>query len=275
MGIKMNKFVVLTLTSILLAGSHIAEAEDLVIVDWEQTRFNELDTNKNGALDNVEFRGTTRDWMKEAGLSEQKQIQQTNNKFKRFDANKDNNVTLEEFVITQRMNNAKAKENKASASNKQAAKEPANNHADSLLQIGDIAPYYLGTDKDGNKVNVDELKGKIVVVSFWVSWCKPCKTGLGILENLQNKIGSDFLQVVAINYKESHRSYNKLKKQLSAMNLTLTHDKRGTISKKYGVEKAPHLFIIGKDGRIIFMESKYNNTPVNAIVEVLKKELTS
>ncbi len=270
----MNKFVVVTLTSILLTGSHIAKSAELVIADWEQTRFNELDSNKNGVLDNVEFRGTTQGWMTKAGISEEKQIQQTNNKFKSFDANKNNKVSLEEFVTTNRINNAKTKENKASTSNKQVAKEPAKNNPDSLLQIGDIPPNYLGTDKDGNKVNLEGLKGKIVIASFWVSWCKPCKNGLGILENLQNKIGSDFLKVVAINYKESHRSYNKLKKQLSAMNLTLTHDKRGTISKKYGVEKAPHLFIIGKNGKIIFMDSKYNKTPVNAIVEVLKKELS-
>ncbi len=133
----------------------------------------------------------------------------------------------------------------------------------------------MGTDREGDEVNVDELKGKIVVASFWVSWCKQCKGGLEILENLQNKIGSDFIKVVAINYKESRRSYNKLKEQLSELNLTLTHDKRGTISKKYGVEKGPHLFIISKDGKIILMDSKYKKTLVQGIVEVLKKELSA
>ena len=275
MSININKLVLITLASILVAGIPMVEAADLVVTDWEKTRFNELDTNKDKTLDHAEFRGTTRDWMTKADYSEEQQVKQTNKKFKQYDANKDHLVNLEEFVTTTRISNATVKANKVSISNKQVAKVPANNHADSLLQIGDIAPNYLGTDKNGNEVNVDELKGKIVVVSFWASWCQPCKDGLGILENLQNQIGPDFIKVVAIAHRfENRRSFNKYKEQLSEFNLTLTHDKRGTIGKNYGVEKAPHLFIIGKSGKIIFMDSNYQTTPVNGIVEVLKKELT-
>ena len=277
MVIKMNKLIVITLISLFLAGNHLVVAADLNIVDWEQSRFNELDSNKDGSLDNAEFRGTTRDWMTKTGISEDKQVKQTNKKFKGYDTNKDNEVSIEEFVTALRNSNAivkAAKEKQADASEQQLAKQPAKIIPDSLLQIGDLAPSFLGTDKDGNKVYVDELKGKIVIASFWISWCQQCKDGLGILNNLQNKVGEDLLKVVAIAHRhESKRSFKKYKEQLSAMNLTLTHDSRGIIGRKYGVDKAPHLFIIGKDGKIIFIDSNYQKTPVNAIVNVLKKEL--
>jgi len=281
MVIKMNKLVAITLASLLVTGVHAVEASDLNIKEWEQNLFNELDTNKDGSMDDVEFRGTTKEWMTKAGYSEEKQIKQTNNKFKGFDHNEDNKVSLEEYVVANRANNATAKAAKekqqiAKASKeKKTANKPVKKDPDSLLQIGDIAPNFLGTDKDGNKVYVDELRGKVIIVSFWISWCKQCKDGLGILNNLQNKVGSDLLKVVAVAHRqESKRSFKKYKKQLSAMNLTLTHDSRKVIGRSYGVDKAPHLFIIGKDGKILFMDSDYNQTPVSGIVETLKKELT-
>ncbi len=276
MVIKINKVLALTLVS-ALSTFQCVEAADLVVTDWEQARFNELDINNDNGLDKEEFRGTTRDWMTKAGYSEEKQIKNTNKKFNNFDTNNNNVVSLEEFVTANRASKASAKADKAKKTakkNKPVSVEPTHVDPDSKLKVGDVAPNYLGTDREGNKVNVDELKGKIVVVSFWVSWCKPCKNGLSILQNLQKQVGSDFLKVVAINYKESNRSYNKLKKQLSELNLTLTHDKRGIISKNYGVKKAPHLFIIDKNGKIAFMDSQYQKTPTNKIVSVLKQELT-
>jgi peroxiredoxin/Ca2+-binding EF-hand superfamily protein len=254
----------------LLAGNQFVEAADIEIVKWEQKYFDELDTNKDGVLDKKELRDTARVWMTEAGYSEDKQIKETNKRFKRYDSNNDNKIIIEEFITVNRANDAASK-----AAKKTKSEAPTKIDPDSLLKIGDIAPNFLGTDKDGNKVNVDELKGKIVIASFWVSWCKQCKDGLGILENLQNKVGSEILKVVAIGSKQdSKRLFKKYKNQLSDFNLTLTHDSRGVISKNYGVKKAPHLFIIGKDGKIIFMDSNYNQTPVNGIIEALKKELT-
>jgi len=260
----MNKLTVITLVSLLSAGSSVIGAANLELQKWEQDRFKELDLNGDGSLDKAELRGTTRDWMTKTGYSEEKQINLTNNKFKNFDTNKDNKVSIEELVIANRKSSAelvKAKEAKVEA--------PVTRNAAYKL-----APTnYLGKDRGGNRVNLDELKGKIVVVSFWISWCAPCKNELAILENLQNKIGKDLIRVVAVNIKDSRHSYTKMKNQLSKFNITLTHDKFGKISQKFGAESAPHLFIIGKDGKIIFNRAKYNKTPVNAIVEVIRKEL--
>jgi peroxiredoxin len=277
MVIKINKALAFTLVSVLSAFQFV-EAADLVFTDWEQARFNELDINNDNGLDKEEFRGTTRDWMTKAGYNEEKQIINTNKKLNNVDTNNDNVVSLEEFVTANRASSAANKAAKVEKAEKTARTNqsitPTHVDPNSKLKIGDIAPNYLGTDREGNKVNVDELNGKVVVVSFWVSWCQHCKEELAILQNLQDKVGGDFLKVVAINYKESHRSYSELKKQLSALNLTLTHDKRGKISKNYGVKKAPHLFIIDKSGKIAFMDSQYKKTPTKAIVSVVKQELS-
>ncbi len=156
-----------------------------------------------------------------------------------------------------------------------AALTSLNINAEVTLEIGDIPPNYLGRDNDGNDVNLEEHKGKIVVISFWASWCSPCLKELPILENIQNKIGTEKIKVVAINFQEGRKQYRKIKKHLSALKLTLTHDKRGKIGERFGVEAIPNLFIVGKDGKIIFHNVGYNESSIDKIVKVLNEQFSS
>jgi len=148
-------------------------------------------------------------------------------------------------------------------------------NAETVLELGDYPPNYLGKNSNGDEVNLEDHKGKIVVISFWASWCSPCLKELPILENIQNKIGTDKVKVIAINFKESRKKFKKIKKILSSLNLTLTHDKRGTIGKKFGVEAIPNLFIIGKDGQLVFHNVGYGDSSIDKIVKVLNQQLSS
>lgn len=146
---------------------------------------------------------------------------------------------------------------------------------DFKLKVGDVVPPGLGKDSNGEQVNVPDFAGKIVVISFWASWCPPCLKELPILENIQNHLGKDKVEVIAINYKEDSRQFKRIKKKLADLNLTLTHDRRGSISKRYGVEGIPHLFVLDKQGKLAFQQRGYSEETVEKIVEILNQELTS
>jgi len=142
------------------------------------------------------------------------------------------------------------------------------------LGVGDTVPPFLGKDTNGEEVNVPDFAGKIVVISFWASWCEPCLKELPILENIQNHLGKGKVEVVAVNYKEDSRQFHKIKKKLADLNLTLTHDRRGSISKKYGVEAIPHLFVLDKMGKLAYQHRGYSEETVEKVVEILNEELT-
>ncbi len=95
------------------------------------------------------------------------------------------------------------------------------------------------------------------------------------MEGIQQQIGVDKVKVVAINYKESRKQYRHIKKKLSNLALTLTHDKRGNLGNKFGVGGIPHLFIVGKNGKLIYQNVGYGDTSMDSIVKVLNKELSS
>ena len=147
--------------------------------------------------------------------------------------------------------------------------------AENKLEIGDVPPSYLGKDSDGNRVYLEDHKGKVVVISFWASWCAPCLKELPILESIQNRVGTDKIKVIAVNFKEGRKKYRFIKKKLSSLRLTLTHDKRGSIGKKFGVESIPNLFIIGKSGKLVFHNVGYGDESLDKIIDVLNQQLST
>lgn len=141
------------------------------------------------------------------------------------------------------------------------------------LHIGDVPPSYLGKDTEGQKFNLDEHKGKVIVISFWASWCGPCREELPVLNAIQQKVGKDRLRVVAVNFKEGNRTFRIIKKKLSYLQLTITRDKRGSIGRKFGVDGIPHLLIVGKDGKIAYQAVGYGKSSVKKLIRILNELL--
>lgn len=149
------------------------------------------------------------------------------------------------------------------------------NIAEAAVEVGD-APYpYLGSSIDGDKIALEQYLGKVVVVTFWASWCAPCLQELPVLDAIQKKAGAELMQVIAVNYKEDRKRYRKLQKVLSeaSTGIIFTHDEKGKIGDKYGVEGLPSLFVIGKDGRVSHHSVGYGEASLDKLVEVLNTAL--
>src|SRR3954468_10491355 len=83
-------------------------------------------------------------------------------------------------------------------------------------KTGAVAPdVLLGTTASGASAKVADYAGKVVVVSFWATWCAPCRKELPILEGLQRE-GKGNIQVIAVNI-ESHDVFAKAAKLLGEL----------------------------------------------------------
>jgi thiol-disulfide isomerase/thioredoxin len=132
---------------------------------------------------------------------------------------------------------------------------------------GDVAPDYLGHDRHGNDVRVSSLHGKVVIVSFWASWCGYCLKEMPILAAIQKKTGTADLQVVGVNHDDDLDTFTKIQHRWKDLDVILTYEAGDhRISKPYGVNGLPYMVMIGRDGRIAHIHVGYGEDMLDDIL---------
>lgn len=132
---------------------------------------------------------------------------------------------------------------------------------------GEVPPDDLGHDRRGEPVSVSQHQGKVVIVTFWASWCGPCRRELPILGQLQKAVGRDHLEVIAVNYKEDKRDFNQVIRANKDIALTYVHDRHGAISDRYGVRALPNMFIVDRDGKVAHVHHGYSAEMLDGFIK--------
>jgi thiol-disulfide isomerase/thioredoxin len=140
---------------------------------------------------------------------------------------------------------------------------------------GDMPPDVFGKDESGQQISLERHRGKVVVVTFWATWCPYCLKELPVLERIQSLAGKDRVEVIAVNWKEDRDTYRAVKRALKDLTLTLTSDTSGRIGDAYGVEAIPHMLMIGKDGRVDSVRRGYSEESLDDIAADLNRLLKS
>jgi thiol-disulfide isomerase/thioredoxin len=116
---------------------------------------------------------------------------------------------------------------------------------------GDLAPDFQLEDTEGNQVSLSGLRGKVVLVNFWATWCPPCIEEMPSMEKLNEVMaGGDFV-MLAINTEQNGRSLVPEFLKKSPYTFPILYDDKGVAQQLYGVYKFPESFIVGKDGTVV------------------------
>ncbi|MGM9513979.1 TlpA disulfide reductase family protein [Roseateles sp. DB2] len=142
------------------------------------------------------------------------------------------------------------------------------------LGKGELPPAELGQQLDGTPVSLDRSSGKAYVISFWASWCGPCREELPVLINIQQIAGPQKMQVITVNIEE-RKAYRKLEAALKEAGLTPAYDPDKQVQKAYGVHGIPHMVIVGRDGRIVAVRVGYAKTTLDGLAEDLNRALAA
>jgi thiol-disulfide isomerase/thioredoxin len=138
--------------------------------------------------------------------------------------------------------------------------------------VGDAPPALLGTDVEGQAVDLSRYAGKAVVVSFWATWCPYCLKELPILEGIQKTAGKERMQVIMVNT-ESREVFRKSARIMKDLSLQLAHDSDKRASEAYGVNGIPHMVIVGRNGKILRVHRGYDESNLDAIVADINRAL--
>lgn len=109
-------------------------------------------------------------------------------------------------------------------------------------------PSFSLTDLDGKNWNLQDLRGRVVVLNFWASWCEPCVTEMPWLAELAASYGGSRVVVLAVNYMESEAKVRRFLVN-SELTVPVILDRDATLSKSWIKPLFPTSVVIGPDGR--------------------------
>jgi peroxiredoxin len=112
--------------------------------------------------------------------------------------------------------------------------------------IGSAAPDFTVQDAD-RKVSLNEMRGKVVVLNFWATWCPPCIEEMPSLVQMQQKMKDKGVEVVAISVDADQSAYQKFLKEYR-VNLLTVRDPDQSSNNLYGTFKFPETYIIDRRG---------------------------
>jgi thiol-disulfide isomerase/thioredoxin len=111
------------------------------------------------------------------------------------------------------------------------------------------APTFQLTSLSGDKIDLQNYKGKVVLLDFWATWCGPCRIEIPGFVQLQNQYGSQGLSIIGVSMDDGPEPVRKFYQQFH-MNYPVAMGSDNLGELYGGIMGLPTSFLIGRDGRI-------------------------
>ena len=119
------------------------------------------------------------------------------------------------------------------------------------------APNFSLQSNAGGQVSLASLKGKVVMVNFWATWCVPCRQEMPHLQALYQKYNSLGFELLAVNVEKNNAEGARKWLQETPVTFPVLFDPENQVTKLYKVQTMPSTVIIGRDGTMRFMHNGY------------------
>lgn len=118
-------------------------------------------------------------------------------------------------------------------------------------QIGFAAPDFTLDSLAGSMLKLSDLRGKVVMVNLWASWCGPCRAEMPAIDAVYQQYRDQGLEVVAINttFQDSEDEARAFVKELG-VTFPIAFDRDGATSKRYALQAMPTTFFVKRNGAI-------------------------
>jgi peroxiredoxin len=119
------------------------------------------------------------------------------------------------------------------------------------------APNFTLQSNVGGQVSLASLKGQVVMVNFWATWCVPCREEMPHLEALYKRYNSLGFELLAVNVEKNNAEGARKWLEETPVTFPVLFDPENQVTKLYKVQTMPSTVLIGRDGTMRFIHHGY------------------
>ena len=151
----------------------------------------------------------------------------------------------------------------------------ATNAAPPSPQIGFTAPDFTLDTLDGKSIKLSDLRGQVVLINLWASWCPPCRAEMPAIDAVYRKYRDAGFVVLAVNttYQDTESEARAFVQKLG-LTFPILFDRDGAASQRYRLQGLPTSYFVGRDGviRDIVIGGPMSETTIASKIDGLLKE---
>lgn len=132
------------------------------------------------------------------------------------------------------------------------------------VDTGARAPEIGASDMGGNRVTIASLRGNVVIVDFWASWCEPCADSMPVLESLYTRLRGDGLRIVGVSQDRSADNIAPFLRR-HPVSFPIVHDAGNAIAGRYDPPTMPTTYIIDRAGIVRHVHRGFRSGDGDAI----------
>lgn len=128
------------------------------------------------------------------------------------------------------------------------------------VEVGSQAPAFAATDLTGRPVSLEQLRGEVVLLNVWATWCPPCRDEMPSMQRLHERLHESGLRVVAVSVDAASGGFGAggqpggdvaaFVKEMG-LDFTIWRDPEGDVERAYRTTGVPESFVIDRDGTIV------------------------
>ncbi len=145
--------------------------------------------------------------------------------------------------------------------------------APTVATVGKPAPDFTLTDLDGKTWTLSELKGQVVFVNFWATWCPPCREEMPSMQQLYRVLPTSSFKMLAILYRDKPALARSFAAK-AGLTMPILVDETNSVSPRYGITGVPETYIVDKDGILREKIIGGANWSSPAAIALMRKYLT-
>jgi peroxiredoxin len=119
-----------------------------------------------------------------------------------------------------------------------------------------VAPSFSLPSRSGDTVSLEQLKGKVVMLNFWASWCGPCRTEMPLLDQMHKRYSSLGFTLIGVNVEANTKDAERWLAE-TPVSFPVLFDRDSKVSKMYEVSAMPSTVFIDRKGNVRYLHRGY------------------